>query len=298
MGIPIQARLEVVWQNMFIKQLLKILGAFCFITASTSLSVAPLKPVIASESEPENMPPYIAIPTESRQLMLVISDNWQAVQAKIYRFERPDAQTKWNTTNQPIQAVLGKKGMGWGRGLHRHEDTNGDYRVEFDKRSPAGIFTLGTVFGLATPKQAKSWLGALKMPYLELAEPIRCVGDHDSSHYNELLDITRTKSDWRDEPNENMREIALADEMAYQWGVFINHNINSTQQKKDSVSGSCIFLHIWKEPTLGTAGCTAMTRENMVRIIRWLNQSKTPILVQLPRSEYVRLKDLWHLPQI
>lgn len=283
---------------MFIKRLAKILGAFCIMTASIGSPLSfSMMSVNASESEPAKMPDT-AIPTASRQLMLVLSDNWQAVQAKIHLFERSDATSKWHSSQPVIQAVLGKKGMGWGRGLHRHEDTNGDYRVEFDKRSPAGIFTLGTAFGLATPTQAKSWLGALKMPYLELTEPIRCVGDHDSSHYNELVDITRTKSDWRDEPNENMREIALADEMAYQWGVFINHNINSAQQKKDSVSGSCIFLHIWKEPTLGTAGCTAMTREDMVRIIRWLDQSKTPILVQLPRSEYERLKELWQLPQI
>lgn len=238
------------------------------------------------------------LPEASQQLLLVLTENWKAIPAKIQRYERSSAKTAWQPVGTPIQAVVGRNGMGWGKGLHSHEDTNGDYRVEFDKRAPAGIFSLGTVFGLATKPQADSWLGGLKMPYTELTASMRCIGDHDSDYYNELVDIKQTPSDWRDEPNENMREIAVTDEKAYQWGVFINHNVNANPLPRDNKSGSCIFLHIWKTPDTGTAGCTAMTRENMVTIIRWLNAARSPVLVQLPRPEYTRLKSSWALPEM
>jgi len=62
-------------------------------------------------------------------------------------------------------------------------------------------------------------------------------------------------------------------------------------------NGSCIFLHIWRGPGQGTAGCTAMPEEILLDTIHWLN-SKAPnaVLVQLPDSEYQRLKAKWSLP--
>ncbi|PKL80356.1 MAG: hypothetical protein CVV27_00490 [Candidatus Melainabacteria bacterium HGW-Melainabacteria-1] len=251
---------------------------------------------LAQAAEPTPKATSYGIPASSQQLILVLTDSWQAIPAKLYRYQRASADASWSTAGQPIAAVVGRKGLGWGRGLHSPADTNGDYRVEFDKRAPAGIFALGTVFGLASESQARHWLGGLRMPYLELTESIRCIGDHDSQHYNTLVDIHQVKSDWRDAPNEKMREIAVTDEKAYQWGVFINHNLDANPQPRDKISGSCIFLHIWKTPDTGTAGCTAMTREHMVEIVRWLDQARHPVLVQLPRSEYTRLQAAWGLP--
>lgn len=272
----------------------RMLLSLCLMT--TALAAGAQTQMPQPTSQPQSL--QTQIPAQSRQLILVVSPGWQDISAKLYRFERANEQSPWNQVAQPIQTVLGKKGMGWGRGLHQDTDTNGDYRVEFDKRTPAGIFSLGEVFGLASEKQARSWLGGLKMPYIELSESMRCIGDHQSEHYNEIVDIRQTKSDWNDEHNENMHQIAVTDEKAYLWGVFINHNVNSNPIPRDKVSGSCLFLHIWKAPDIGTAGCTAMTREHMVEIVRWLDQARQPILVQLPQSEYQRLKGPWALPAL
>lgn len=240
------------------------------------------------------------IPDTSSQMLLVITDQWQAVPARMYRFEREDATGSWHAVGTAIPAVVGSKGLGWGRGLHKDADTNHDYRVEFDKRGPAGIFDLGPVFGLARPDQAHKWLGSLNMPYIELKPGMFCVGDHASTHYNEIVDVSKTPKDWEDRHNEDMHQIAIADEKAYLWGVFIQHNITNPQsgQKRDQVSGSCIFLHIWKGPDEGTAGCTAMSKENMVTVIKWLDQARRPVLVQLPQAEYQRLKAAWSLPDV
>jgi len=61
-------------------------------------------------------------------------------------------------------------------------------------------------------------------------------------------------------------------------------------------AGSCIFLHIWGGPAKGTAGCTAMAEEDLVRLLGWLDHKESPRLVQLPEAEYARLRAAWSLP--
>lgn len=258
------------------------------------LSLMMVLPISAAQAQPVTPP----IPDNSTQLILVLTDSWQSIPAKLYRFDREDATGAWRPVGAAITAVVGSKGMGWGRGLHKDADTNHDYRVEFDKRAPAGVFDLGEVFGLSPLPQAKKDLGALMMPYIELKAGMYCIGDHNSSHYNQIIDVAKTPKDWKDGNNEDMHKIATVDEKAYQWGVFIRHNTNSQTTTRDKVSGSCIFLHIWNGAGNGTAGCTAMAKGDMVSVIQWLDQKQRPILVQLPKAEYQRLKAAWALPDV
>lgn len=247
------------------------------------------------------LPAIAAIPAESQQLVLVLSSDWKAVPATLYRFERTGTAAPWQAVGAPLPAVFGKNGLGWGRGLFAAADTNGDFRREGDKRAPAGIFSLGTAFGLATPAQAAAWLGQNQWPYLHLSPSIRCIGDSHSSHYNELVDTTRVPRDWlRDEANENMRLDAIRDEGAYRWGVFVNHNhpSNPPGMQRDRISGSCIFVHIWKNAQTGTSGCTGLAKESLLTLLRWLRSDSHPVLVQLPVSEYRRLQIPWELPQV
>ncbi len=58
------------------------------------------------------------------------------------------------------------------------------------------------------------------------------------------------------------------------------------------IDGSCIFLHIWEGPGKGTAGCTAMGSLSMEEVLRWLDGEKRPVLVQLPRAEFERLRGI------
>jgi hypothetical protein len=60
--------------------------------------------------------------------------------------------------------------------------------------------------------------------------------------------------------------------------------------------GSCIFLHIWRSPEKGTAGCTAMAEEDLLAVLLWLKNEKNPLLAQLPRAEYEKLWKVWGLP--
>jgi len=235
--------------------------------------------------------PASPIPTESRQMIRVISADWSAVPASLQRYERSSATAPWQAVGPDIPTVLGKKGLGWGRGLHNPADAlNGDFRKEGDKRAPAGVFSLGTVFGLASPQAVAPWL---KMPYLTLTDSMRCIGANESSLYNQIVDSKKVKKDWKDDSdNEYMRLDAIRDEGAYRWGIFVNHNTPHT----DRVSGSCIFIHLWKGDGSGTSGCTAMAKEQIEILLTWLDQAKHPVLVQLPQAEYIRLKQAWELP--
>lgn len=232
---------------------------------------------------------------EVQQAVVVLSDHWQAVDGTLQRLER-QANGPWQRVGSPIPIVVGKKGMGWGRGLFQLNDPQADYRREGDKRAPAGIFSLGSVFGLATQTQAQQWL-TLRMPYIHLNPTVRCIGDAQSRYYNEIHDIRHIEQDWlNDNNNENMRRDAIRDEGAYRWGVFVQHNTTNSFQARDKVSGSCIFLHIWKGDGSGTSGCTAMTKTNLLDVINWLEADKHPVLIQLPRPVYASYQKHWQLP--
>ena len=80
----------------------------------------------------------------------------------------------------------------------------------------------------------------------------------------------------------------------YALGVFVAYN----SYPITSGNGSCIFLHIWKDSATPTAGCTAMERPSLERIVAWLDAKKNPYLVQLPEGEYKSLEKGWNLPKL
>ena len=93
--------------------------------------------------------------------------------------------------------------------------------------------------------------------------------------------------DWKS--SEKMFEIRPE----YNLGVFVAYN--SYPPAKGS--GSCIFLHIWKNGVTPT-GCTAMDRSDLERVVAWLDPAKTPYLIQLPAEEYSRYQKKWKLPKL
>jgi D-alanyl-D-alanine dipeptidase len=114
------------------------------------------------------------------------------------------------------------------------------------------------------------------------------VDDPASERYNEL----------RFRPAEGPPPWASAEEMrrsdeAYRWGVVVEHN---TGWQRVAGGGSCIFLHVWSGPASPTVGCTAMEADRLVEVMRWLDASRTPVLVQLPDAVYQRLRTTWELP--
>ncbi len=223
--------------------------------------------------------PKFALPG-ARQLLLVKTENWQAVNGVLQRYERRDAHSDWRRVGVPIAVVVGRNGLAWGRGLEANP-SSGPMKTEGDGKAPAGIFRLGTAFG-----QSPRGVPGLRLPYLYLGDAVECVDDPRSRYYNQLVARAKVaQADWQS--SERMWQQPL-----YKWGVVIEHNSGTVQQK----AGSCIFLHIWDGPDRGTSGCTALDKRKLLETMKWLNAKRQPVLVQLPKEEYDRLKSKWGLP--
>ena len=216
-------------------------------------------------------------------MLLVTTGNWDAVPGTLRRFSRPDTHSAWSQVGPAIPIVVGRKGLGWGRGLNPAPDLPGPVKKEGDKKSPAGVFSLSSAFGLAAPGQSKG----IKLPYVQLTSGIECVDDEKSTHYNSIVDRGGiSQPDWNS--SEKMREVGAQ----YQWGVVVDHNADP----REPGSGSCVFIHIWHDSATGTTGCTAMALDKIETILPWLDPSARPVLVQLPEAEDKHLKKIWLLP--
>jgi len=214
---------------------------------------------------------------DSDQLIVVTSNNWDDIQGTAQRYER-HGQT-FEKYAAPFAVVLGKNGMGWGKGLLDTTQRAGPVKQEGDGKAPAGMFKLGTAFGYEPSAKPR-------LPYLSLTPPIECVDDSQSTRYNELVDGAVVKKDWSS--SERMRR---SDEL-YRQGIFIQHNTPASP-----ATGSCIFFHIWRGPTAPTRGCTAMDPADIAQLLNWLDPNKSPMLVQLPEAQYEQLRESWKLPE-
>jgi L,D-peptidoglycan transpeptidase YkuD (ErfK/YbiS/YcfS/YnhG family) len=215
------------------------------------------------------------------QLLVVTSDGWDNLQGRLYAFEKINDHWVLQFTN-PI--VVGGKGLALGDGITKLTGTQGPIKREGDKRSPAGIFTIGTAFGYADKKDA-AWI---KDHYVRASDTLICVDDSLSVNYNKLVQKDTAKSDY------NSYEHMHLNAGYYKWGLFVNHNSG----KVVPGDGSCIFIHIWENDHTGTDGCTAMTEPNILRLLHWINSKKQPMLVQLPADIYQKLRVQYGLPQL
>lgn len=195
----------------------------------------------------------------SQQYLLVVADDFNATTAKLSVYEGSRQVFK------DIDVNLGKKGLGWGIGLHHfnHNPTE-PLKYEGDKRAPAGIFKLTTAFGYKRDNN-------LTFPFLYLTDDTICVDDSNSHHYNEIL---YTKKRAHIKSFERM----LREDGQYEYGIVVAHN---PQQQKER--GSCIFLHVQKAPHHPTVGCTSMKKGDIQKIIKWLDSKKDPIFIQVPK---------------
>lgn len=234
---------------------------------------------IKTVSAPDEIAPY----SKSLQAVVVTTKDWSAVKGLAQIFKRKNTKSKWLAVGKSFPVVVGANGMAWGAGLHQLPSDTGRMRLktEGDGKSPAGVFALTSAFG-STEKS-----DFVKLPYTRLTESVECVDDVKSSKYNLIVDKFKVGNfDWKS--SEKM--LAVGEQ--YDLGVFVAHN-----SERLAGGGSCIFLHIWKDGNSGTAGCTAMARENIDSVLRFLEPQKNPVLIQLPEDSYKIHQTKWNLPK-
>ena len=217
----------------------------------------------------------------ARQLIVVTTRGWNEVPGMLRRFEREDVRASWRAVGAAVPIVVGRNGLGWGRGVNAPVKRDGPVKHEGDGRSPAGIFTFESAFGYA-PADSARWL---KMPYRRATSTYECVDDTTSHYYNQTLERATVTPDW------HSSEIMRRTDNTYRWGVIVAQNMPAR-----AAAGSCVFLHIWSGPTTGTDGCTAMTEPHLLDVMRWLDSARRPLLVQLTDKEYAQRRAAWGLP--
>jgi len=162
--------------------------------------------------------------------------------------------------------IIGKNGLGWGLGLHHIPKDAKFIKKEGDGKAPAGIFRLKNGFGYQPY--------SIKFPYNVYRATDHCVDDSHSRWYNQIIDSTKTKIDYH-----SFEKMKFTKDY-YKYGIVVDHN-----PKKIPQAGSCIFIHIKKPNKIPTVGCTAMSQEQIKEILKWLDPSKYPLLIQAPKSE-------------
>ena len=217
----------------------------------------------------------------SRQLVIVAAESEEGIHAKVSLFER--APRGWRPVVKDLPAVIGNKGIALGDGLAFELPANGlPKKHEGDLKSPAGVFEIGGAYGYA-PKAP-----GFKLSYTQLTEAFEGVDDPASKFYNRIVDTSRmapAERDWHS--HETMR---LKDD-EYKWLAVIRHN-----DANKPGEGSLIFLHVWRDAEHGTAGCTAMAEPNLLKVLRWLDPAKHPLVVQLPASSVPAFWNAWSRP--
>ncbi len=169
----------------------------------------------------------------------------------------------WKPHGEVIPVALGRNGLAWGLGEHSSSPPP-HFRLkrEGDGCSPAGVFRLPSAFGEAP-------VPTCKLRYVAISETLLAVDDPQSRFYNQIVDSAQVVKDWAS--TEFMRR---ADGL-YRRGIVVAHN-----PANQSGAGSCIFMHLWRGEGQPTAGCTAMSEENLERVLAWLDPALEPRLIQ------------------
>jgi D-alanyl-D-alanine dipeptidase len=234
----------------------------------------------AQIKSPTPSPVKIPFP-ESLQAVVVSAKKWDSTTGTAALFERANAKAGWKRVGDKFPVLLGRSGMAWAQ--DSAPERASEFKKEGDGRSPAGLFPITFAFGTSSkPEQ-------LALPYIMVVRDTECVDDPRSGHYNKLVERMKVGNfDWKS--SEKMLETPEE----YGLGAFVAYNTYPVI----AGNGSCIFLHVWKDAATPTSGCTAMERRNIERVVSWLDNSKTPYLVQLPESELKRYRKAWNLPKL
>ncbi|MBD3809907.1 MAG: L,D-transpeptidase family protein [Sulfuricurvum sp.] len=191
------------------------------------------------------------------QMAVVVSDELNATTAQMQRYEKTD---RWNKIGEKIPVTLGRSGLGYAAFKQ-------PLKNEGDGRSPAGVYPITSIFGY---DQNSSY----KLPYWYADENLYCIDDVNDSRYNKILRIFDKNS--LPQSYEAMRR----SDGVYRYGAVIGYN-DSAQRGR----GSCIFIHLNHSDKRPTSGCTAMDENALKTFLEWLDGSKKPHILQIPKSE-------------
>jgi L,D-peptidoglycan transpeptidase YkuD (ErfK/YbiS/YcfS/YnhG family) len=184
---------------------------------------------------------------KAQQVVIVTSASWSTSSATLQTFEKDTSG--WHAVFPAMPAHIGRNGFS----ADKHEG---------DLKTPVGQYGFGTMFGQhASP--------GVKFPYRMADAQSVWVDQSSSPFYNT----------WQENAalgGEHLASAAFATSYAY--AVDIAYNTQPIVPGK----GSAIFLHV--STGGGTAGCVSIADPDLLRVLRWLDPARAPVIVMGPTS--------------
>jgi len=196
---------------------------------------------------PKNYAEGLKTVGSNKQLILVTTNGTSTSNATIQTYEK-DSKGKWKLVLS-VPGYVGKYGL----------TSN---MSEGGKKSPQGKYSIGQAFGTQSNP-------GTKLSYRKITSDDVWVDDSKSKLYNTWQSRKKTAGQWKSAENMNVA--------AYKYGFVINYNTKRVPGK-----GSAIFFHISSSYTLG---CTGTSEANVLKIMRWLDPKKNPVIIQTPIKE-------------
>ena len=191
------------------------------------------------------------VASDISQVLLVMDDRFLFFNSrKVYALEKSDVT--WRQAMAPMDAAIGRNGFA----------KVGEKR-EGDGRTPSGLYRLGTAFGYAES-------AVTKMPYRQALADDLWIDDPNAPDYNRWVKQGQTGA----LSYEKMKR----DDDLYKYGIAIQYNTDPVLKGY----GSAIFFHIWASTKSTTAGCVAVSEEDILNILAWLNPAANPVILINP----------------
>jgi len=187
-----------------------------------------------------------------QQVLLVTTTGYNTITGTMMVFEKTEGKYKWNKVFGPEKVNIGRTGF-----------AEPGQKREGDGHTPSGVYPLGPVYGYLPTVDTK-------MPYTQSNTDDYWVDDKDSPQYNTWI---RGKD--KLDPNVKSYEKMVLSNDAYKYVIWIQYNTNPVVPG----NGSAIFVHLWSEYGKPTAGCVSMSEKNMVKLLKWLDPTKKPVIL-------------------
>jgi len=192
------------------------------------------------------------------RLIVVTTPDMNSPRATLETFERAGPQSLWRPTGGLRDAVVGLKGLAWGTRFTHLAQPGEPIKQEGDRRSPAGIYAIGAPFG-RDPSDEPG--------YMQLAvDQHMCVEDATSPLYGQIVAKSAIP--------QSLKVDQMAAEPLYRTGIVVDYPPDRAAR-----AGSCIFVHVWRKPGKGTAGCVAMEEVNVTALRGWASAAPTAIAI-------------------
>ena len=185
---------------------------------------------------------------KSTQILLAVDNSsFFFTRTTLYAVEK--REDNWQMVFEPINAVIGEKGF-----------APTEEKREGDGKTPSGIYPLKMTFGYDATITTK-------MPYRQALADDIWVDDPNADDYNHWTKKQETSAASYEKMKRN--------DNLYKYGIIIEYNTNPVVKG----NGSAIFMHIWKGKNIPTAGCVAVSEENILKILEWLDPAASPLII-------------------